>query len=224
MARMGGRPENSGKLLASPSPSPSLSAGANGRRSRGAHRAQQIVEAAQRLFHEQGYAATSMEDIANAVGILKGSLYYYVDSKEDLLFRIVAHVHDIVTNLLDQAIQRDDLTPLGRIVEFVRLQLRYNASNVTELAVYHHDWARLEGARYDEIKRRRLANEAAMLELIDQAKQLGEIPKSIDSRLALAHTMAVMVWPYTWYNPRSRTSPDQLADSGAEFVRRALAA
>ncbi|NKQ58051.1 TetR/AcrR family transcriptional regulator [Amycolatopsis sp. K13G38] len=194
-----------------------------GKQSRGAHRAQQIVEIALRLFHEQGYASTSMDDLANAVGILKGSLYYYVDSKEDLLFLIVEHVHDTVTSLLDQAISRDDLSPLDRIVEFVRLQLRYNASNITELAVYHHDWTRLEGARHDDILRRRRANEAAVIDLIDQAKKLGEVPKAMDSRLAVAHTTAVMVWPYTWYNPRSRTSADQLADSGAEFVRKALA-
>lgn len=216
------RSEAGGKLLAWPGDLET--AGGGKKRSQGAQRAQQIVDVALRLFHEQGYASTSMDHIAAAVGILKGSLYYYVDTKEDLLFRIVEHVHEAVTNLLSEALSREDLTPMERTVEFVRLQLRYNASHVTELAVYHHDWKRLEGARYDDIDRRRHANEAAMLDLIEQAKKLGEVRKSLDTRLAVAHTMAVMVWPHTWYNPLSRTTPDQLADSGAEFVRKALSA
>lgn len=206
------------------SPRGSKAGDAKSRPTRGETRAQQIVEIAQRLFRDKGYASTSMDDIATAVGILKGSLYYYVDSKEDLLFRLVEQVHDTVTALLEEAVAREDLSPLHRITEFVRLQLRYNASHSTELAVYHHDWERLEGARYDDIRRRRLDNEASVLELIDQAKKLGEIEKTTDRRLALAHTMAVIVWPYTWYDPRSRTTADQLADSGAEFVGKALAA
>ena len=44
-------------------------------------------------FHEKGYEATSIQDIADAVGILKGSLYYYITSKEDLLFEILEDVH-----------------------------------------------------------------------------------------------------------------------------------
>ena len=48
-----------------------------------------IVEAAAHAFRERGFAATSLEDIATEVGIWKGSLYHYIDSKEDLLFAVV---------------------------------------------------------------------------------------------------------------------------------------
>src|SRR5690242_21930048 len=65
------------------------------RRSRAPRRRQQeIVEAAARVFHEKGYESTSIQDIADAVGILKGSLYYYITSKEDLLFEIIRGVHE----------------------------------------------------------------------------------------------------------------------------------
>ena len=47
-----------------------------------------ILEEAARLFCEKGYHATSMEDLAAAVGIKKGSLYYYIESKEQLLLQI----------------------------------------------------------------------------------------------------------------------------------------
>src|SRR5215212_6469149 len=52
------------------------------------HRSEQVYAAALRLFREKGYHATSMQDIAAAVGLYKGSLYHYIGAKEDLLARV----------------------------------------------------------------------------------------------------------------------------------------
>jgi AcrR family transcriptional regulator len=57
-------------------------------------RRREIIEAAAEIFHRKGYSETSVQDIAEAVGILKGSLYYYIDSKEDLLFQMLLEVHE----------------------------------------------------------------------------------------------------------------------------------
>src|SRR5436309_10040579 len=51
-------------------------------------RGEQVYAAALRLFREKGYHATSMQDIAAAVGLYKGSLYHYIDGKEELLVRV----------------------------------------------------------------------------------------------------------------------------------------
>src|SRR5919204_4976264 len=51
-------------------------------------RSEQVYAEALRLFSEKGYHATSMQDIASAVGVYKGSLYHYIGSKEDLLVRV----------------------------------------------------------------------------------------------------------------------------------------
>ena len=58
--------------------------GGHRRRNRG----QDVIEAAIRVFHKKGYASASIQDVAAEVGVLKGSLYHYIDSKEDLLARI----------------------------------------------------------------------------------------------------------------------------------------
>jgi AcrR family transcriptional regulator len=51
-------------------------------------RGEEVYAAALRLFREKGYHATSMQDIAAAVGLYKGSLYHYIDGKEELLARV----------------------------------------------------------------------------------------------------------------------------------------
>src|SRR6476646_2120443 len=52
-----------------------------------------VIDAAEQVFLERGYQAASLKEIANRVGMLKGSLYYYIDTKEDLLFEIVRRAH-----------------------------------------------------------------------------------------------------------------------------------
>src|SRR5215204_3461616 len=99
----------------------------------GRRREREIYEAAIATFHRRGYADTSVEEIAEAVGILKGSLYHYIDSKEDLLFGILREVHVETDQLLAAARQRSDLTPLEQLLEYVRAQVTYNAENVEKI-------------------------------------------------------------------------------------------
>ena len=99
-----------------------------GRRSRAPRRRQQeILEAAARVFHEKGYESTSIQDIADSVGILKGSLYYYITSKEDLLFEIIQGVHEEALKNLDRtaAVEGD---ALQKIRAFVVVHFTHNAA------------------------------------------------------------------------------------------------
>ncbi len=191
-------------------------------KSRGANRATQIIKTAEQLFYERGYSATSMDDLAQAVGILKGSLYYYVNSKEDLLFRIVETVHGTVEELLEEAESMADAGALERVLHYVRAQSTYNAENLAELAVYHHEWKRLEGERLERIQQEQHQHEQRMRALIKAAQKAGEIPSDTDLRLAVAHTFAVIIWPYTWYRPGGSLSAAKLADSAVRFVATGL--
>ena len=73
-----------------------------------------IVEAAAHAFRERGFAATSLEDIATEVGIWKGSLYHYIDSKEDLLFAVVRGPADRILDDL-RLLANLDLPPAEKI-------------------------------------------------------------------------------------------------------------
>jgi AcrR family transcriptional regulator len=179
------------------------------------------MEAAEQMFYERGYADTSMDDVADAVGLLKGSLYYYMNSKEDLLYRIVDDVHNIVQTKLDDACARDDLRALDRLLLLVTDQVDYNARHVTRIAVYHHEWRRLEGDRLNEIRRRRRQQELMVIGLLEEAKREKSVASTVDTKLGAASVFAVMIWPYTWYRPGT-ISPTQLATFCADFVKNGL--
>jgi AcrR family transcriptional regulator len=187
-----------------------------------AKREREILEAAMELFHERGYANTSVEDVASAVGILKGSLYHYIDSKEDLLYRVVEQVHESVQAIMAGVDARADLSPLGRLDAYVQEQVLYNARNLRRISVYYQDRARLSPARFAEIRRWRRAQERYVVNLIEEAAAAGEVPADIDTRLAANSVFAVVIWMYTWYRPGGSTSAKTLAEFSAGFVLHGL--
>ena len=70
-------------------------------------RLREIYDAAARVFSEKGYDGASIQDVADAVGILKGSLYYYIDTKQDLLFGIIDEVHRDTLRSLEEWVAVD---------------------------------------------------------------------------------------------------------------------
>src|SRR3954462_14482671 len=62
----------------------------------------EVLAAAARVFYEHGYADASVQDVAEELGILKGSLYHYISTKEDLLFRLLSETHGDVSRILDE--------------------------------------------------------------------------------------------------------------------------
>ena len=137
-----------------------------GRRSRAPRRRQQeILEAAARVFHEKGYESTSIQDIADSVGILKGSLYYYITSKEDLLFEIIQGVHEEALKNLDRtaAVEGD---ALQKIRAFVVVHFTHNAHNLVKMAVFFQDFRSLNGERRQLIVEERDLYDSFLRDLI----------------------------------------------------------
>jgi len=67
-------------------------------------RADQLLETATLLFKEKGYHNTSMQDLADALGLQKGSLYYYIESKEELLRRLLEQATSFLATQVDDLV------------------------------------------------------------------------------------------------------------------------
>ncbi len=196
-----------------------------GRRvAKGVARQAQIIDVSAAMFHRHGYTETSMDDIADAVGLSKPSLYHYVKSKEDLLFHIVFQVHENVQGILDESQSRTDLSPLDQLLLFATLQVESNTDRISPIAVYHHEWRRLDGLRLEQVRLLRHRHELDVQGLIAAAKRAGDVPADLDVELAAASIFAILIWPYTWYHERSRITPERLAAFVRQFIRNGLGA
>ena len=180
-------------------------------------RDREIIDAAARMFREHGYADTSVEDVANAVGILKGSLYYYIDSKEDLLFRVLEDVHEQAKHILDD-VGAMDAPPLDRLAAYLRGHVEFNLRNLEKVAVYYHDFTRLAPERRAVILEQRKQYERFVVGLIDEARQAGDVASDLDPRIAAYSALGMVNWVYTWYRPVGEAAPEELANLIAEII------
>src|SRR5688572_17942312 len=91
----------------------------------------EVLDAAALVFYERGYESASIQDIAESLGMLKGSLYYYIESKEDLLYQILKDVHVEVLENIEKAnaVEGD---AMQRIRAFVTSHLVFNANNIVK--------------------------------------------------------------------------------------------
>jgi AcrR family transcriptional regulator len=207
MARRGTAPKRSAG-------SPRTASGPNPRR-----RDAEVLDAAADIFYGKGYASATMQDVADALGMLKGSLYYYIDSKEDLLYRLMQEIHDGVDEVLAAVIAADGLSALDKLDLYVRRQVEYNARNLKKISVYYHDIDQLSGTRRREILSRRRAHEDHVVALIRQAQADGDAAPDLDPKLLSNCVFATIIWIYRWYRPGRGVSVEELTDTCARFVR-----
>ena len=181
-------------------------------------RNREVVDAAAKVFLARGYADASVQDVADELGILKGSLYYYISTKEDLLFWLLEEVHVDVQRILEEVEALDGLDPLARLHEYVRRQVEYNASNLAKISVYYHDIEQLGDERREDIKGRRKAHERFVTTMIKDAQARKEVDPGADPRVLANCVFAVIIWIYRWYRPGGRVKRDELASLLADFA------
>jgi AcrR family transcriptional regulator len=181
-------------------------------------RDQEVIDAAAEVFHRRGYARASMQDVADAVGILKGSLYYYVSSKDELLYRVLLEVHDAVQVILAEVSAMRGRAPLERLAAYVCRQVEYNTHNLTKIAVCQHEYQALSTGRRAEIRLQRDGYELFVERLISEGQLRGDIAATLDAALLASCVIGTVNSVYPWYRPGGAVSPDQLADVLARFA------
>jgi AcrR family transcriptional regulator len=182
----------------------------------------EIVAAATRLFQQKGYHATSMQDIADAVALQKGSLYHYISSKEDLL---VVIIHDAISQYNAQLAEvRGMDLPLRQKLELaVRHHLRGIADNLGMLTIFLR-----ESYALNPEQQQMLAEESALYnrmfeELFVEGVRSGEI-RGLDPKLATRTVLGACNWFYRWYRPGGDKSIAELSDFFVDLLFHGISA
>lgn len=185
-------------------------------------RDQEVIDAAAKVFYERGFADASVQDVADELGILKGSLYHYIETKEDLLFRLLEELHDEVQAILEEVAAVEGLKPLERLELYVREQVLFNLENLPRVAVYYNDYERLSPDRRAQIIARRRLHERYVTEVIEEAQRDGEANPALDARLLSNFIHGAFIWTYRWYRPGGKVSREKVAGTCAEFALRGV--
>jgi AcrR family transcriptional regulator len=186
------------------------------------NRERDVINAAIDVFWRKGYAASSVQDVADAVGVLKGSLYYYIDSKEELLFRIVEDVHQQSRRILDEVVALDG-PPLQRLGNYIERHVQWYLENVEEVSVYFRDWRYLSGERLEIVTERRRGYDRVIRELVVAAQRAGEVDPGVDPKYASFFLLAAVNHVPDWYRRGAGDSPAEIARTYASLTIGTLA-
>jgi len=177
-------------------------------------RRNELTRQAARLFAEQGYHGTSMEDLAVAMGVQKASLYAHVKSKEDLLHELARDGAVAFHAALDGIDERLPAVEKLRLV--LRAHLRAVSEQLDVATVFVREWRYLEGERREEFLAERRRYEDRIRALFRDGVEQSELRTDLDVNVAALLFLSAANWAYTWLQ-RGRDT-DALADRFFELL------
>jgi AcrR family transcriptional regulator len=172
-----------------------------------------ILDQAARLLRVNGYASTSLRDIAAAAGMKAGSLYYHFASKEELAETVMSEGIDRVRRAVNDALaaQPADADPLDNIAVAIKAHLQalhiagdYASANIRCFAHVPDEMK----ARLRKVRER---YEADWRKLIAKARAAGRLDHGVDDDALRYALLGVMNWTLEWLR-RGGPSADRLGD------------
>ena len=173
-----------------------------------ATRREELTREAARLFAERGFHGTSMDALAQALGVQKGSLYSLTGSKQQLLFETMNAGARAFHAALD-AIPEDE-SAIERVRAALRGHLRVVAEQLDVATVFTQEWRYLEGEYRAQIVAERRRYEERWRALFREGVESGDLRTDLDSGAATLLVLSAANWAYTWLEPGRDT--DELAD------------
>src|SRR6266571_6701047 len=171
-------------------------------------RKSELTRQAARLFAEKGYHGTSIGDLAQALGVQKGSLYAHIESKADLLWEVAREGSVAFHEALDGVPEEGPV--VERIRAALRAHLRVVAEQLDVATVFVREWRYLQGERREEFIAERRRYEERFRALFREGRELGELRTDLDDATAALLALSAANWAYTWLRPGYDT--DELAD------------
>lgn len=176
----------------------------------------QIYEEATRLFAERGFAGTSLQDIADAMGMTRPALYYYVRNKDELLARLVTEITEGPAGMVEEIAGRD-LDATAKIRALVRLLAARQADHAARFRLVIRSESELPGdlASAHEVAKRRVLD--GVVRVVDQGVRSGEF-RPADVRTTALALIGMCNWIAWWFHPGGARSADDVAEQMAEMA------
>lgn len=168
---------------------------------------QAVIRSAAAAFRRRGYHNASMTDIAKSLGLTKAALYYYVKSKEEILFEAHIMVYAKMDNLI-KSVHGQGETGLEKLQilygEFARMLTRDGLAILADVDSLKGEFQQTVLARRGKIER-------AVTRIVEKGMGDGSIKKA-DPRISVYFLMGALNWLNVWYEADGRITGDQIAE------------
>ena len=181
---------------------------------------EKILDAAAKIFGEKGYHATSMQDIAEAVQLQKGSLYHHVSSKQEILFTLLEQALDLLIERVEEvAVQ--DLPPEVKLTQAMQVYLNILTENRALSSVLLLEQRSLKSKYQTAHAPHRDQFEKIWRGIISEGLANGQF-NSADPAQATRYLLGTLNWTITWYNPAGPLTSAEIAEQYANLFLHGL--
>ncbi len=177
-----------------------------------------LIAIAATEFARRGYRATTMRHIADAAGILAGSLYHHFKSKEEILREVMLEsTMQYVIEL--EAIAAGQGSSAEKIESAIvhRLEL-YQQQGMSLGVVLQTDKTTLQEPMFLEMRQLGQRIDTAWDSILEEGKQNGSLPADLETRAVAYAILGMLNWAHRWYDPNGRLAPKALARVWANMV------
>jgi len=176
-----------------------------------------ITATAVRLFAEHGYTGTTMRDIAKAVGVLPGSLYAHIDSKETLLLEIVQDGIERFLSIED-TLKGSEESATQRLLIAVKAHVGHVAESPARMSVVFHQWRYLNDKNRASAAAMRRRYAQTFMRIVESGMAAGEFSAQLDKRIAVFAILGALNWTPEWFNPAGPLTAEEVAAKLADFA------
>lgn len=184
--------------------------GTGGTTAAGAGRRQEILTVAEKLFWQKGFHASSMDDVADAIGLTKPAIYHYFRSKDDILLELRQSIMDAMMELSEGVLEADGspATKLRDIlVAHTEMVLRRRKAN----KIYHEEQGTIADEQTRAMRRRENDYEDVLRRLYAEGAATGEL-RDVDAGIAIATILGAINWSYRWFRPQGSLKAPEMAE------------
>jgi TetR/AcrR family transcriptional regulator, cholesterol catabolism regulator len=171
---------------------------------------QEVLDAAAALFEQKGYQATTLQDVASAVKILAPSLYYYINTKEDLLFSVMRRAHEFGLALLEEPADLAEADAETRLEAFIRRWM--GGTYPPPIRLVERDIRFLSAGHQREVLGWRDQMDHFVAGIVRQGVDEGVFEKAVDPGVASSTLFVVLNATRTWFREPGRISYTELTD------------
>ncbi len=177
---------------------------------------ERILAVAAGMFRRQGYAATSVRELASALGLQSASLYYHIPNKEGILFALCVDSLNHIQAAVLQAIEAER-DPEARLRAMIRAHVATAMADEDKHASMLLEMRSLGRARRAEVLAMRDAYEAMVRGVLEAGQAEGVIRTDIDPKILGLSLLNLLNWSIFWYRPDGPLTPRQLSDHFADI-------
>jgi AcrR family transcriptional regulator len=185
-------------------------------------REDQLLEVATRLFREKGYHNTSMQDIADGLGVQKASLYHYIESKEQLLRRLLKRAAAILGAQIDE-IYEAELPPAEKLRQALQNHAVTMMEHLNLVSVYLSEYRNLSPQQLEQILATRRHYERVLIRILEDGIASGDF-RPVNVKMAMLGLLGMFNWTHQWFSPDGELTPQEIADILTDLALRGLVA